>query len=318
MVGSGHAARSTVIVVTWRGRDHLAACLDALAAQSRPHATIVVDNGSTDGTADILAGRSEPTLRLRHNRGFAGGVAVALREVRTPFVAWLNDDAAPARDWLGALEDALDRESGAAAVGSPLVGPDGAVQSLGVRLTEQGYGADVTDDRVPVFGFCGGAVLLRTAAVRAAGGVPASFFCYYEDTDTAWRLRLAGWDVLRPTKVPVVHLHGASSGLGSWRFHRWNERNRLVMLLRCAPGRVARRELTRFAAITALLPFRRLRDRRAGKRTVPDAPNFSVRLRLLVLAEVLLRTPAALIARLRIGRQATISRQAIWRAWSGR
>ena len=111
---------------------------------------------------------------------------------------------------------------------------------------------------------------------------------------------------------------GASSGLGSWRFHRWNERNRLVMLLRCAPGRVARRELTRFAAITALLPFRRLRDRRAGKRTVPDAPNFSVRLRLLVLAEVLLRTPAALIARLRIGRQATISRQAIWRAWSGR
>ncbi|HEX7661265.1 MAG TPA: glycosyltransferase, partial [Pseudonocardiaceae bacterium] len=137
MVGSGHAARSTVIVVTWRGRDHLAACLDALAAQSRPHATIVVDNGSTDGTADILAGRSEPTLRLRHNRGFAGGVAVALREVRTPFVAWLNDDAAPARDWLGALEDALDRESGAAAVGSPLVGPDGAVQSLGVRLTEQ-------------------------------------------------------------------------------------------------------------------------------------------------------------------------------------
>lgn len=307
-------------MVTWRGREHIAGCLAALAAQSRPHATVVVDNGSADGTAELLAAARGPNpdptvLRLPRNRGYAGGLAAALAEVRTPFVAWLNDDTVPGRDWLAAVEDALDADPRAAAVGSPLIGTDGSIQSAGVRLTELGYGVDVTDGS-PVFGFCGGAALLRTSALAEAGGVPASFFCYYEDTDTAWRLRLAGWDILRPTGGAVTHLHGASSGLGSRRFHRWNERNRLVMLLRCAPGRVAVRELARFAAITAVLPVRRLRRRPADP--VPDTPNFAVTLRLAVLAEVLVRAPGALIARVGIGRRAEVSRRAVWRAWSGR
>jgi hypothetical protein len=87
----------------------------------------------------------------------------------------------------------------------------------------------------------------------------------------------------------VVHKHGASTRPGSVLFHRWNERNRLLMLLRCAPLWVAGREILRFAAITALLPFRR---------DVPDAANFRVGLRVRVLSEVGLRLPWALWARL--------------------
>ena len=89
--------RTTVVVVTWRGRDHVRQCLDALAAQHRPHSTLVVDNASDDGTEEILADHpSRPrVLRLRRNVGYAGAIAVALRQVRTPFVAWCNDDAAP-------------------------------------------------------------------------------------------------------------------------------------------------------------------------------------------------------------------------------
>jgi hypothetical protein len=319
--------RSTVIVVTWQGGAHLAACLDALAAQSRPHATVVVDNGSTDGTAELLAARAADltVLRLPRNRGYAGGLAAALATgfstglgtglstVRTPFVAWLNDDTVPDRNWLGALEDALDDDPRAAAVAGPLIRPDGSIQSTGVRLTDQGYGADAPAGGPPAFGFCGGAALLRTGALADAGGVPAGFFCYYEDTDTAWRLRLAGWDIRRVDGVPVIHLHGASSGLGSRAFHRWNERNRLLMLVRCAPPGVAMREWARFAAITVALPLRRLRG--VG---VPDEPNFAVSLRLRVLAELLVRLPAALIARIRIGRRAEVRRRAVWRAWSGR
>ncbi|HEX3590741.1 MAG TPA: glycosyltransferase family 2 protein [Pseudonocardiaceae bacterium] len=304
--------RSTVIVVTWRGRDHIEKCLTALAAQHRPHTTLVVDNASDDGTADLLAAHpSRPrVLRLPRNRGYAGGLVAGLAQVRTPFVAWLNDDAAPAPSWLAELEDALDADPRTAAAGAVLTSPDRGVQSAGVRLTADGHGADLTAAAHP-FGFCGGAVLLRTEALASAGGVPGGFFCYYEDTDTAWRLRLAGWRVVVVPAAVATHLHGASTRPGSFRFHRWNERNRLLMLLRCAPARVAIREIARFAAITVALPIRRL-----GNRKVPDAVNFTMRLRLLVLAEVVAGLPV--VARAAIGRRSTVARSVVWRAWAGR
>lgn len=297
---------TTVVVVTWRGAAHIGDCLDALAAQQRPHACLVVDNASDDGTAELL--RLHPSrpkvLRLPGNAGFAGGIAAALSVVDTPFVAWLNDDAVPAAGWLAALEDAM--ESGVAAVGSRLEHDDGSAQSLGVRLTGDGHGADLTVPEEP-FGFCGGAALLRTDALREVGGVPSGFFCYYEDTDTAWRLRLAGWRVTVEPNATVRHRHGASTKPGSAPFHRWNERNRLLMLLRCAPVGVVLRELARFCVITATLPLR-------GR--VPRAPNYRVGLRCRVLGEVIAALPGTLRQRIAIGRASTVGRAEIWRRWA--
>jgi GT2 family glycosyltransferase len=303
------AVSTTVVVVTWRGAEHITACLDALAEQDRPHRTLVVDNASDDGTARLLAEHpSAPeVLRLRRNTGYAGAMAAALSTLDTPFMAWLNDDATPAAGWLGELEETLLTSPETAAVGSSMELPDGRPHSLGVRLSGDGHGVDVTEPGGDIFGFCGGAALLRTEALRAAGGVPAGFFCYYEDTDIAWRLRLAGWDVRQVPAARVAHRHGASTSPGSPLFHRWNERNRLLMLLRCAPAGVAVRELMKFAALTAVLPLR-------GK---PAAHNFRVPLRGRVLAEVLGRLPATLRARRRIAAHTVISRGEIWDAWAG-
>jgi hypothetical protein len=315
MVADLAGVRSTVVVVTWRGRGHVGECLDTLAGQHRPHSTLVLDNASDDGTADVLADHpSRPrVLRLPRNEGYAGGLAAALPHVRTPFVAWLNDDAAPAPNWLAELEDALDADPRAAAAGAVLTRRDGRIQTAGVGLTGDGHGMDLPAPGAGPFGFCGGAALLRTTALAAAGGVPAGFFCYYEDTDTAWRLRLAGWRVLAVPGAVATHVHGASTRPGSFAFHRWNERNRLLMLLRCAPVGVAVREVARFVAITVVLPVRRL-----GNRSVPDAVNFTVRLRLLVVTEILARAPAAVLARWRIGRRSTVRRSVVWRTWAGR
>ncbi len=304
--------RSTVVVVTWRGRDHLARCLDALAGQ-RPHRLLVVDNASDDGTAEIAAAHpSRPeVLRTSRNLGYAGAMTSALPHVRTPFMAWLNDDAAPEPGWLAVLEEALDAAPGIAAASSSMSTPDGRALSTGVRLTADGHGTDGTRGD-HVFGFCGGAALLRTRALNGAGGVPATFFCYYEDTDTSWRLRLTGHRVVS-TRARVRHLHGASTRPGSPAFHRWNERNRLLMLVRCAPAGVAARECARFAALTAVLPIRR-----ALGRPVPDAANFRTGLRARVLAEVATRLPAALRARRDAGRRAVIGRRRLWRDWAGR
>jgi GT2 family glycosyltransferase len=297
---------STVVVVTWRGAAHITACLDALAAQERPHQTLVVDNASDDGTAVLIARHpSKPqVLRLPANIGYAGAMDAALSRVDTRFMAWLNDDAEPSSTWLAALEDAIGP---AAAASSQLDHPDGSPQSLGVRLTADGYGADTTE--ASSFGFCGGAALLRTDVLREIGGVPADFFCYYEDTDTAWRLRLAGHDIVAVPKARVTHRHGASTRPGSPQFHHWNERNRLLTLLRCAPAAIAAREVARFAAITILLPLRK---------QVPDAANFRLSLRCRVLAEIVTRLPATLRARREITRRAAVSRGQIWRNWTPR
>lgn len=309
---------TTVVVVTWRGADHITGCLDGLAAQERPHRTLVVDNASDDGTAALLARHpSKPhVLRLPRNAGYAGGIAAALRHVTTPLMAWLNDDAVPAPGWLGTLEDTLLADPRLGAVGSLLRHTGGGVASAGVRLTADGHGADLTAPG-RAFGFCGGAVLLRTDVLRSIGGVPSGFFCYYEDTDTAWRLRLAGHDIAIAHDAVVVHRQGASSRPGSPAFHRWNERNRLLMLLRCAPARVAAEQLTRFAALTAVLPLRRVLAWRDGGTAVPRAANFRVSSRCRVLAEVALRLPSTLRQRAEVRRRSVAGRGDVWLRWAG-
>ena len=100
------SADATVVVVTWQGRHLLEPCLDALTAQTLPpgrFTTVVVDNASTDGTAELLAARGIATMRAPRNLGFAGGATLALAEVTTPYAVVLNNDAQPDPDWLEQL-----------------------------------------------------------------------------------------------------------------------------------------------------------------------------------------------------------------------
>jgi GT2 family glycosyltransferase len=307
------SVRTTVVVVTWRGRTRVGAALDALAAQTRRHAVLVIDNASIDGTADVLAAHpSRPeVLRADHNLGFAGALELALPRVGTELVAWLNDDVLVEPGWLAALEDALDADRSAAAAASRLLDAGRSLLSAGTRLTATGHGADLAEAPADgeVFGFCGGATLLRTEVLVRVGGLPSGFFCYYEDTDVSWRLRLAGHRVLSVPDAAGVHDHGASAVHGSATFHHWNERNRLLMLLRCAPLRIALRELVRFTLITLTLPFRSVRS---------GAPNFQVGLRMRVLAQVLARLPVHMRQRGLITRRSAVSRTSVWHAWAGR
>jgi GT2 family glycosyltransferase len=98
----------TVVVLNWNGAHLLPGCLDGLAAQDLPEGqrrTWVVDNASGDGSLALLAERYPRVRAIANprNDGFAGGNNVALREVETPFVALLNNDARPEPDWLRRL-----------------------------------------------------------------------------------------------------------------------------------------------------------------------------------------------------------------------
>jgi GT2 family glycosyltransferase len=310
---------TTVLVVTWRAAAFLGDCLTALRSQTVPYRLLVVDNASTDGTAGVLAGFPEArVLRMPRNLGFAGGVAAGLAAVDTPRVALLNDDAVPAPTWLAALLAALP---GHAAVTSRMLLPSGAVNNAGVVLRPDGYGADrglgapdgpPYDTAAEVFGFSGGAALLELAAVRAVGGFPARFFLYYEDTDVSWRLRLAGHAIGYAPAAAVRHAHAASADQRSALFSFHNERNRLLMLTRCAPARLVLAQLLRFLLTTGSLAAKRLL-----RRPVPDAPHFRPGLRLRVLASYGRLLPWALATRRAVGRVSTVDRTAVPREWAG-
>jgi GT2 family glycosyltransferase len=298
----------TVVVVAWRSVAFIDACLDAIAAAG-PGRILVVDNASSDGTAARLAARRDvDVLRLNRNRGFAGGVAAALDRTRTPFLALVNDDAVPEPGWLDALLAPFDAADGddVAATTAKLLLPDGRINNAGGALLPDLYGYDRGlgdpddgrwDSPGDVEAFCGAAAVVRTAAVRDVGGVPAHFFLYYEDTDTSLRLRQAGWRIRYVPTARITHLHSASADQQSPRFHYFNERNRLLMILRCAPAELTRHELVRFARSVA--GFARLRLR--GVR--PERPNEAVGLRLRVLTAVLVRVPRELRARRSIARR---------------
>jgi GT2 family glycosyltransferase len=305
--------RVSVVVVTWQGAHLLPPCLDSLARQTVDHEVIVIDNASTDSTAQVL--RDYPdvrVLRTDRNLGFAGGADLGLRAARTEFVAFLNNDAVAEPTWLAALLSAITAEPGVAAVSSLMLLADcdpPVVNNAGVVVLPTLYGADraagadpaSVDEPAEVFGFSGGAALVRRSAAMDVGGFPAAFFLYYEDTDLSWRLRLAGWSIRYEPTAVVHHRHAATSDRDSPLFAFHNERNRLLLVARCAPAGPAAAAWGRFCLTTASLAVRHARRLRGA-----DAHNLRVPLRLRVLASAVRLLPWALHSRRRI-RAATVA-----------
>jgi GT2 family glycosyltransferase len=315
----------TVVVVSWQGRHLIGPCLDSLRRQTLPHRVVVVDNASTDGTHAFLAAEHPEVtvVRTPENLGFAGGVAAGLESVQTPYVALLNNDAAAESGWLAALVAHLEAHPEAAAVTSRMLLADrpDTLNNTGVVLHADGRGADrglgdpLTAWTEPgeVFGFSGGAALLRTETLREVGGFPREFFLYYEDTDVSWRLRLAGWTVRYEPAAVVRHQHSATVDQRSEIFAFSNERNRLLMLLRCAPLALALRAALRFLVTTATLMAQRLL-----RRPVPDVPAFRPGLRLRAFGSYLRLAGWAVRSRRAILRRATVQPDDVVAAWAGR
>jgi GT2 family glycosyltransferase len=250
--------------------------------------------------------RPAEIVRSGTNLWFAGGVAFGLRSVATEHVALLNDDAEPAPDWLALLVSALDTDPGLASVQGKvlLAGPEQLVNSAGAELLPGGWARDVGfgspddgrhDEDREVFHVSAAAAVYRTSAVRAVGGMDPRFFLYYEDVDLGWRLRLGGWSACYVAAARATHLHSATAGSGSALHAFHDDRNRLLCLVKNAPGSVALAEVVRHPLTTLSLTVRR--------RQVPWQ-------RLRAFASLLTLLPHALRER---GRYDARSRRAAWR-----
>lgn len=247
--------RVAIVIVNWNGARLLPDCLDALRAQARPaDEIIVVDNGSTDGSLALLAGRY-PGVRvvpLGANHGLAGGMNAGIAASDAPIVVALNNDTIASPGWLGALVAPLEADPALGSTMSTMLfaHAPGWIAAAGIAVHRNGL---ALEDRVgerfdpgetaprPIFGPSAGAAAYRRAMLDEVGYLDPDFFMYLEDVDLAWRARLRGWASLHVPTATIRHIYSASSVQGSAfkSFHL--ARNRLWSLRKCLPADLARR-----------------------------------------------------------------------------
>lgn len=252
----------TAVVIGYNSRDLVGPCLQTLLDQDYPHLEIVVvDNASGDGTADFVR-RQFPSIRViasPQNLGFAEANNLVFRTTHSKYVALLNQDAYAARNWIRELVRAAEIDECVASVGSKMLMHrcPTLINSTAIEINEAGWGWDrqvgeKDEDPSPlpeeVFGGCGGAVLYRKAALDAVGGFDRAFFMYYEDTDLAWRLQLAGYVNLYAPLAVVRHDFHGDTGATPGRLYRrrfMSERNRWATLVKNLDWRTLRAVLPR-------------------------------------------------------------------------
>ena len=246
----------SVLIVNWNARADLAECLRSVRGQvEQPLEVVVVDNGSGDGSAEMVR-REFPEVKLLEpgrNLGFAEGNNVGLQVCRGRWVALLNNDAVADPRWLAELV-------AAARAGGPRLGSLQSrvlfrqkpthTNSTGILVFNNGHARD-RDFDVParaddvygeIFGPTAAAALYRRAMLDEvklpSGYFDRGFFMYLEDVDLSWRCRLAGWESFYVPSSIVHHaFHGSSARRGNDFVELQCRKNRLRTLIKNASPR---------------------------------------------------------------------------------
>lgn len=246
----------SVIIVNWNGRHHLETCLSAVAAQQGvTFETILVDNGSTDGSVEFVRARF-PGVRvvpLAENRGFAGGNNAGAREARGTYLALLNNDTAAEPTWLRALIAGVDRPAGYAVTTSCIVymddptridsAGDGLLRWGGPFKHHHGGPVELARESREVFAACGCAFLMPRDVFEELGGFDEDFFVSNEDVDLSYRARLMGYRVRYVADAVVRHRGSATMGHVSAFSVFHAQRNLEWMYLKNTPGWILLRTL---------------------------------------------------------------------------
>lgn len=235
-----HTAECTIVIVTWNAWDHLFRCLDALRRQTQQgFKVVIVDNGvSTEEQVSRL--REYSWVRYVHNTqnlGFAAANNQAIEFADgSPWIMLLNPDAIPEPDWFRLMMAAAREHPDVSMFGSRLIRADeptildgdGDSYHVSGMPWRQGHGLPVpTTVAKPreVFAPCAAAALYRREALLAVGGFDEDFFCYVEDVDLGFRLRLAGHCCLQVSSAVVRHVGSVSVGRHSGFYIFYSHRN---------------------------------------------------------------------------------------------
>lgn len=216
---------TTIIIPNYNGAHFMEPCMKALEKQTvQPDEIIVVDNGSTDGSLELLQ-NSYPAVRIianEENLGFAAAVNIGIKASTTPFVLLLNNDTEAEPGMIEHLERAMRRHPRAFSVASKMIQlyhPE-YLDSTGDLYTVTGWGVNRGNDRPSnlynrpayVFSACAGAALYRREVFEEIGYFDEKHFAYLEDIDVGYRARLNGYSNIYEPKAVVRHVGSGTSG----------------------------------------------------------------------------------------------------------
>jgi len=238
----------SVVVVNWNRRDLLRACLASLARQEGVRfETIVIDNGSSDGSPDLAEREfGARVIRNAQNRGFCAANNQGFAAARGEFIALLNNDAEAEPGWLAALLRACGRAPDIGMAASKvlvwedprridkaghLIFPDGQNRGRGSGALDEGQ----YDREEEVLWPDGCAALYRREMIERIGGFDEDFFAYGDDAELGLRARIAGWRCLYTPEAVVRHHRGSTLGKDSARRLVLIERNRVLLALKLFP-----------------------------------------------------------------------------------
>jgi GT2 family glycosyltransferase len=237
----------SVVIVNWNRRNLLTACLQSLRRQTfAPFETIVVDNGSTDGSPDAAREFGARLICNQTNLGFCAANNQGIAMARGEYVALLNNDAEAEPGWLAALHRACSQSPDIGMAASKvlvwedprridkvghLIFPDGQNRGRGAGALDTGQ----FDREEEVLWPDGCAALYRKSMLDRIGGFDEDFFAYGDDAELGLRARIAGWRCVYTPAAVVRHHRGSTLGKGSaWRLELI-ERNRVLLALKLFP-----------------------------------------------------------------------------------
>lgn len=240
----------TVVIVNFNAGARLGRCLACLEAQTfRDFEVIVVDNASSDGS--VAFARASPlgvrVIEAGANLGFAAANNRAAALTSAEWLAFLNPDAYAEPDWLEALLAGAARHPWADAFGSTqidaanpaLLDGVGDVFSIYAIPYRGGHGwpasATPTEDG-ECFSPCAAAAMYRKRSFDALGGFDEAFFCYGEDVDLGFRLRLAGGRAVQLAGARVAHEGSGVTGRRSDFTVYHGHRNRIWLTYKNMPA----------------------------------------------------------------------------------
>jgi N-acetylglucosaminyl-diphospho-decaprenol L-rhamnosyltransferase len=225
-----------IVIVSYRSRDVLGPCLEALRAHppAKPMRVWVVDNDSQDGTVEYVRERypEVEVISSDGNLGFSAANNVVLRRTDTPYVLVLNPDTRVTEGALDALLELMESRPDVGICGPRLVRGDGtldhaAKRSFPTPLSALGHFAGLgrrrshgrlaayrapAIERGAIDAVNGAFMLIRRHALEAVGLFDEGYWMYMEDLDLCYRFARAGWVTWYEPSATVVHLKGRASG----------------------------------------------------------------------------------------------------------
>lgn len=242
--------RVTVVIPNWNGERFLKICLPSLREQRfRDFKTIVVDNGSSDGSVAFVKDNFPEArlIALQENLGFASAANAGIRASGTELIVLLNNDTEQDSGWLEALVRAADAHPEAGLFASKLVDfhdrrfLDGAgdalrLSGLPYRLGHGERDHGRFDSPGHVFGACAAAAMYRRSMLDEVGLFDEDFVSYCEDGDLSFRAQLAGYRCYYVPDAVVYHMGSASTGgKRSATATRLGTRNSIGLLVKDLP-----------------------------------------------------------------------------------